>query len=541
LALRASHLSAILADVSEKPPPPLNTFHDLPEVVISALPEPRRTLHRTAVELIVQNAATGTPFVLMLRTFGVAQLFVTADNVPGRPLENLVQDGLKDTGIDVIQVQVGGGRATSELYQAAIRREMQVHAPSLWMADEVWLENVTYLLHRAECIIVLLSLATPGVLEELDTIVAAGRADRTVVLVTAEDIGTVDRTVVMIDGEVLPDTTEVMEMPNLLAFPRVLWVGDVARPDVLHTFVFADLIERLKAIKAKAGPERRNSIEAGTLDRELPVTWKGIREGYERLAIESRAGKRSHLAAQYFGTAASIAMQDEDVTGAIEATIAQLALLRIVSRQPKAIIVGAEFLKVLQPAVANRWDHDADVVLGYARFVAEYTNVLIPDNLGLAEQLVAATWQRCRQPLNRRALSTLATASAWLLRQGDDVDRVLATANQAFELALSQHAPREMARALTVVGATLDDAHDYVAAEATLRRAAAIVPDGEDYLGAWLVRIRLATLLKHMGRLDDARAALTEAMRIAEAGSYGTWAGEAEYQRSQLDGKSPGS
>jgi hypothetical protein len=117
--------------VDDTIPPPLNTFHDLPEVVISALPEPRRTLHRKAVELVIQNAAIGTPFVLLLRTYAVAQLFVTADDAPAQPLENLVQEGLKDTGIGLIEVQVGGGKASSELYRAEMRSEMQVQTPSL--------------------------------------------------------------------------------------------------------------------------------------------------------------------------------------------------------------------------------------------------------------------------------------------------------------------------------------------------------------------------------------------------------------------------
>jgi tetratricopeptide (TPR) repeat protein len=384
-------------------------------------------------------------------------------------------------------------------------------------------------------------LATPGVLEELDAIVAADRTDRTVVLVTAEETGAADRTVVMVDGETVPDTAAVMETPRLAAFHRVLWVGDLERPDVLHTFVFADLVDRLKAIGAKASPERRDSIEAGTLDCEFPVTWQGVREGYEQLAVGSRADSRSHFAAQYFGTVSSIAWRDGDVAGAIEATISQLALLRVVNLQQKAIVVAADLLKALQPAVTERWERDPELVFAYARFVAEYTNVLIPDHVGLAQKLVAATWDRCRQPLNRRALSALATASAWILRQGDDVERVLATANQAFELALSQHATREMARALTVVGATLDDAHDYAGAETTLRKAAAIIPNGHDVLDAWLVRIRLATVLEHTGRLDEARAILTEAASIAEAGSYGSWAGEAVYQRSRLERQAPGS
>jgi hypothetical protein len=143
---------------------------------------------------------------------------------------------------------------------------------------------------------VLLSLATPGVAQELETIVAAGRADRTVVLVTAEETGgAVDGTVVIYETGHEPDTAAVLQMPILTSFPRVLWVGDINRPAALQTFVFRDLIERLKSIRALEGPARRELIGNANLDRSFPVTWEGVRQAYEKLALTSRAARRSQF------------------------------------------------------------------------------------------------------------------------------------------------------------------------------------------------------------------------------------------------------
>jgi hypothetical protein len=128
--------------VTEPKPSRADHFHDLPTEVVANLPEPRRSLHRKAVELILQNAADGTPFVLVLRSFAVAQLLVLHREKPPDLLENVVLDELEGIGVGVIQVQVGGQKIISESYDSRIRTEMRVRAPSLWMADEVWLENV---------------------------------------------------------------------------------------------------------------------------------------------------------------------------------------------------------------------------------------------------------------------------------------------------------------------------------------------------------------------------------------------------------------
>ena len=526
-----------LAGVTEPIPSRSTRFHDLLPEVLAQLPEPRRGLHRKAVEVVLENAADGSPFVLMLRSYAFAQLIVLDREKPPQPLENLVLDELKGTGIGLVQVQVGGQKVISDLYNFQMRTDMGVRAPSLFMADEGWIENVAYLIQRAECIVVQLTLGTAGVLRELETILAAGRADRTVVLVTGGEVGEVDGTVTIFEDQQRPDTTTLMETPLLHAFPRVLWIGDVERPAVLRTFVFADLIERLMALRSMPRDQRRRLIGAGDLDRTMPVRWNGTRERFEQLARTSRAALRSRFAAQYFGSVATLALMEGDALGAIEATIAQLALLMIVPLRPQALSVAASFLTAIDPSARERWNDDPEFVVAYARLVAECVRPLIPDDLQRAETMLAASWGRCQNPLNRRALSTLATSTAWMLRATSDVDGVLSAGNRAFELARAENAPRETGTALTVLGATFDDLGDFPNATQALRKAAAVISNNQYPAEAWLIRMRLATVLIHAGQPDAARAALDEAVRIATDGGLGTWAGEAEFQRSKLDGK----
>jgi hypothetical protein len=120
-----------------------------------------------------------------------------------------------------------------------------------------------------------------------------------------------------------------------------------------------------------------------------------------------------------------------------------------------------------------------------------------------------------------------------VLRATTDVDGVLSAGNRAFELAQAENAPWEMARALTVIGATLDDLGEFVSAESTLRKAAEIIPL-DRYEDAFLIRMRLAIVFEHSARVADVRSMLEEAVRVAEHGSLGTWAGEAQHRLSKL-------
>jgi hypothetical protein len=63
--------------VAQPQKPPVPRFNTLPDRLIAKLPEPRRTLHREAVEVVTRNAVDGTPFVLMLRSYAFTQLFAS--------------------------------------------------------------------------------------------------------------------------------------------------------------------------------------------------------------------------------------------------------------------------------------------------------------------------------------------------------------------------------------------------------------------------------------------------------------------------------
>ena len=510
-------------------------FKPLPEWLIAKLPEPRRRLHRKAVDVVMRHATDGVPFALMLRSYAFTQLFAESESTAPHPLENLVVDGLKGTGIGFVQIQIDDQGVGNDLYRSALSTDLRVHAPALFIASEGWLEQVSYLIDRAECIIVLLSLATPGVVQELETIVAAGRADRTVVLVTAEEAGgAVDGTIVIFETGHEPDTTVVLATPILSSFPRVLWVGDINRTTPLQTFVFGDLIERIKSIRALKGPARREFGNNAKLDHNFPVTWRGVRQAFEKLAIASRAARRIQFAAQYFGCVAMLSMMEDDVLGAIDATVAQVSVLLAQGLHRKAQTIVAELIKAIEPIARERWSSDSAFVVAHAHLVSERARALIrAGELVEAQGILKEEWARCQTPLNRRALSTVCTMTAWVLRATSDVDGVLSAANRAFELAQAETAPWEMARALTVLGATLDDLGEFSSAEGALRKAAEIIPP-DRYEDAFLVRMRLAIVFEHSARLADARSVLEEAVRVAGEGSLGTWAGEAELRLSKL-------
>jgi len=415
---------------------------------------------------------------------------------------------------------------------------MGVRAPSLLIAGDNWLEPVTYLIERAELIVVLLTLATPGVLLELETIAARDRADRTVVLVSGETAGgQVDHTVLLLDDDAVPDTTGLLETPILAQFTRVLWTGDLHLPSSFDTFVFRDLTERLQAIRLAPVDQRRRLIEEGDLDRVFPVTWRGAREAFDELALASRADNRSDFAAQYFGSAARLALLEGDIDSAVDSVAAQAGLLSLLLHPQKAQRVLAELDEEIDGVVRERCTGDPAIVLAHARLVAERARMLTrSSNLDEAMRFLEDEYARCESPLNRRALSTLLTMRAWTLRATTDVDGVLQAGKQAFELALAENAPWEMARALTVIGATLYDLGELVDAANVLSTAAEVIPADRYQEDAWLIRTRLAQALVAGGRLEDARAMLELAVQVAEDGSLGAWAERAREELSELEG-----
>jgi hypothetical protein len=61
----------------------------LPDEFVGSLPEPRRTLHRRAVEVIARHQRTRAPYALVLRNYGVVQLFGGTAERLGDVFENV--------------------------------------------------------------------------------------------------------------------------------------------------------------------------------------------------------------------------------------------------------------------------------------------------------------------------------------------------------------------------------------------------------------------------------------------------------------------
>jgi len=96
----------------------------------------RRTLHRKAVDVVMRHAADGAPFALMLRSYAFTQLFAESESTAPHPLENLVVDGLKGTGIGFVQIQIDDQGVGNDLYRSALSTDLRVHAPALFIASD---------------------------------------------------------------------------------------------------------------------------------------------------------------------------------------------------------------------------------------------------------------------------------------------------------------------------------------------------------------------------------------------------------------------
>jgi tetratricopeptide (TPR) repeat protein len=461
----------------------------------------------------------------MLRTYGVTQLFGETDGQRGRLFENILAEALEPAGIGVIQVQLPKPGGMADVLYDPQAEHFTVQAASLVLHAEHWAPSAISLIVGAELIVVLVPDVTPGVRLELDAVAAAGRSDRTVVLVSGEDLGgPEDRTVVMTDKDEVPDTSETLWLPVLRNFPRVLWVGDLDPAAPLDSFMFRDLVDRLHAIAALAPDVRHRLTNEGGLNAAHPVSLTGVLEGYEALAPARRAQDRSDVAALYYGTAARLALSFGHVTRAVDHVIAQADLMSWFGRHRDAHLAVTELYDRADQWMRSRWDDDPAVVRLHARLVGARARMLRRGGKAdVAKALLEDEAGRCRAPVNRRALSTLHTELAWNLREGTDPDAVLAAGHDAFMLARAEDACGDMCRALTVIGATLYDLRDLEQAESMLVHAMELGRAELDFDALWPAVLRLGEVLAAQGRDEDARVALERAVWAAEQGSFG-WA-----------------
>jgi tetratricopeptide (TPR) repeat protein len=481
----------------------------------------RRWLHRQASRILERYEIDGSPFALMLQNFGITHLFSESASEPGYRLENYLSGQLERLGIGLVLVQARGDLEDVIFTEERIGGHLgavsqRVRAPSFYLQDDVWLEAVTYLIRRAELMVVLPLLATGGVSRELETIAAMGRADRTVVLLM--EVGTSS------------DGTPAAILPIFDQFTRVLSIADLDRQQPLSSFVFDDLVTRLVSIRRTQPVQRRKLINDGSFDRTFPAVRSDLGGTYEALAVSCRGQGRAAVSARYFGSASQIAFISGDADAAVRRSIDQADCLSAVGfdLQARSVLV-----RLADELLLEQGGHDPAIVYARARLVARQAWMLGgPGQLDTAIGILAREYSRCQSPLNRRASAALRTALAWTLRRKQVPAGALEAGLEALKLAQEEHDAREAARALTVLGVTWHELGDLPAAEFALRGAADLLSGEEhSYEDLWLILVRLGNVLQDAGRTEEARSVLTDAIRVAEAGSF---PGEANAARQRL-------
>ena len=265
--------------------------------------------------MLEQYERDAAPFVLLLRTYEVAQLF---GDGTGRLFGNIAFEAFESAGVGVLDVQLHDHPHSPLLYASQGSMDSTVQWPSLLLDVDQWEQAVSQIIVRADLIVVLAPVITPGLALELGALVRLGRADRTVVLVSGEDFGgPEDRSVAILKGEEIPDTSETIFDPVLLMFPRVLWVGDLDQETPLSAFVFRDLVDRIIAIVQLPDNERHAAsldrhalacidptpmlreyeVSRSTIGHGIAATWRlcttGSRRGYPSTCLTSRGRSTS--------------------------------------------------------------------------------------------------------------------------------------------------------------------------------------------------------------------------------------------------------
>lgn len=232
--------------------------------------------HRLALDVAARQvlrdyADRGTPFALFLRTFSVSSYRGPAE-FGQRLLEYSIRDALPP-GVELLTVQDREGLSK-------IRG-----APGLVLADSEWQNVVTELIGSADLIVSECIYLTQGVRFELEAAYAAGRWDRTVVLLPSLHglHGTLDSD------------------PLIQLFPRCVWQDSLDRALPAQLPEFTDLMERLRAIAGLSEDARRQRMDrAGAIPPDT-VNLIPLAESYESTADMSWTFAGDDDSALYYG------------------------------------------------------------------------------------------------------------------------------------------------------------------------------------------------------------------------------------------------
>lgn len=185
-------------------------------------------------------------------------------------------------------------------------------APALVVSNDRWQGVVSDLIAKAEMIVCEVPVLTPGAGFELSTCVEKGKVAQTIVIIPSPD------------GPFAPLDDE----PQIKSFPRVIYYDELPELGAVNHFVFRDLVDRARAIAGLEPSERRAVVDAGQLRERFPVTFAGLREGYESAAADyEAAGQPRKAARSYFrALVVAVAQQNDAALAAISEEVARLAL-----------------------------------------------------------------------------------------------------------------------------------------------------------------------------------------------------------------------
>lgn len=452
------------------------------------VPPNRREAHRRALEIVDRYESAGRPFSLMLRTYMVTQQFgEPPEGFHARHLfENLLHDELSPLGLDVILVQPQG-MGTERHFPVETGgqdSDFVIRSPALYMRTEGWLESVRYLIARAGLVVVLLQAGTPGLLQELDTIIAMGRADDTVL--------------VLLSTEGFPPPPE---LPALEGFLRQTYGHQLQfdRPGLVEHFLLKDLVV---------------SMTDHQVSRPLQTNWHTIAAGYEQQARSERGDRALADAAASFGRATRAWIRSNEPLRAVNAAIDQATILEQLNDAANANEVTRKMANALSLATGHETRRaQARLDASVARRMASEE-----DATG-ALNLVTHSLNRGSERDDPGSASELHSAEAWIRRGNGDVLGAMSAAQQAVALASRAGGAEELWRSLIVLGVLWGDLDEWTPSGMdAFARAVSVMPEvgAEDDL--WFVLMTMGRVASQILDWPTAERAYTAAAESALVG-----------------------
>lgn len=157
-------------------------------------------------------------------------------------------------------------------------------APALAVSNDQWQAVVSDLIEKAEMIVSEVPLLSAGAAFELRTCVEKGKVAQTIVIIPS-----LDGPFPLIDDH-----------PVIKDFPRAIYSDELPELGAVNHFVFRDLVDRMRAIACLEPSERLALVEAGQIGERFPVTFAGLREGYEKAAVDYEATAQQGKAARAY-------------------------------------------------------------------------------------------------------------------------------------------------------------------------------------------------------------------------------------------------